>query len=474
MPFPSDLEPQQPAADLARSGMARLASRLHSLGPSPKRVEQVARRCLLDTLGSGIYGAATEEGQRVLQAVAALGDAKDALIWGTSQRSSTDQAAFACGTLCHVRELDDVHFAILHTGAVCVPAALAVAQRHPCTLGQVLHAITLGVEATVRIALGMDYMSHRKRGWHATATCGAFGAAAAASSILGLNTQRLANAMGIAGSRTGGSWAFSQDNAMSKRLHPGLAARDGVLSAYLAAQDITGPHYVLEAPDGGFYKAYSDSWDMEQIDRPNDRYAIEDVEYKWFASCKSVHSPHSAALLIRADHPELKPEDIRSITVGVNASALSIASKMYEQDSVISAQLSIPYGIALGLYGRQGDAKDYEPAALEDGRFFELAGKVRVVESEAMNRLRKAELKSGARVCVEWHNGQSAEATVVAPKGTMSNPLSQDDIIKKFSGLAGPLLGKSRADSLLEMVLHGPESSPVAEVCALLTPMRTR
>jgi 2-methylcitrate dehydratase PrpD len=448
--------------------MERLASCLLSLGSLPKRVEQVARICLLDTLGSGIYGATTPEGQRMAQAAAALSDANDALIWGTSQRCGTDQAAFVCGALCHVRELDDVHFAILHTGAVCVPAALAAAQRQACDLGQVLRAITLGVEAIVRVSLGMDYLSHRRRGWHATATCGAFGAAAAAASILGLDEQALADALGISGSRTGGSWAFSVDNAMSKRLHPGLAAKDGVLSAYLAARGITGPHYVLEAPDGGFYQAYSDSWDMEQLDRPRERYAIEDVEYKWFASCKSVHSPHSAALLIRDGHPELKPEDIRRVTVEVNSSAFSMASKMYEQDSVISAQLSIPYGIALGLYGRQGDAKDYEPAALADGRFFELAGKVRVLESEEMNRLRKAELKSGARLRVEWQNGRSAEAAVSAPKGSMTNPLSRDDIIKKFCGLTEHILGKSKTAAVTEMVLNGSAGSPVAELCALL------
>lgn len=468
MPLSSDLEPQPNAANTARSGMDRLAACLASLDPLPERVEQIARLCLLDTLGSGIYGATTPEGQRILQAAGDISGASDALIWGTSQRASTDQAAFVCGTLCHVRELDDVHFAILHTGAVCVPAALAVAQRQNGNLGQVLRAVTLGVEAIVRISLGMDYMSHRKRGWHGTATCGAFGAAAATASILGLDERALADAMGISGSRTGGSWAFALDNAMTKRLHPGLAAKDGVLSAYLAARGITGPHYVLEAPDGGFYRAYSDSWDLDQLDRPNERYAMEDVEYKWFASCKSVHSPHSAALQIREQHPELKPEDVREITVRVNSSAFSMASKMYEPGSVISAQLSIPYGIALGLYGHQGDAKDYEPEALTDKRFFELAGKVRVVISEEMDHLRKTEMKSGARLRVEWHNGRSAEAVVTAPKGTRANPLSRDDVVKKFTGLTEPILGKDKTASLLEMVLNGSAGSPVAELCALL------
>jgi 2-methylcitrate dehydratase PrpD len=369
-----------------------------------------------------------------------------------------------------VRELDDVHFAILHTGAVCVPAAMAVAQRQHCDLGQVLRAITLGVEATVRIALGMDYLSHRRRGWHATATVGAFGAAAATASLLDLSEGALADALGISGSRTGGSWAFSLDNAMSKRIHPGLAAQNGVVSAYLAAEAISGPHYVLEAADGGFYQAYSDSWDMDHLDSENECYAIEDVEYKWFASCKSVHSPHSAALRIREENPELKPEDISQITVEVNSSAFSIASKMYEQDSIISAQLSIPYGIALGLYGRQGQATDYEEQVLREEKLFALAAKVKVLESEQMNLLRKTELKSGATLNVTWRNGQRSNVTVTAPRGTRANPLSREDVIMKFSGLTEPLVGKHNADALIRSVLDGPADTPIENLCALLIP----
>ena len=251
------------------------------------------------------------------------------------------------------------------------------------------------------------------------------------------------------------------------------SAQDGVVSAYLAAEGITGPHYVLEAADGGFYQAYSDSWNLDQLDCNNERYAIEDVEYKWFASCKSVHSPHSAALEIREKYPELNPEDISQITVEVNSSALSIASKMYEQNSVISAQLSIPYGIALGLYGRQGQAIDYQEQSLQDAKLFDLAKKVRVVESESMNLLRKTELKSGAKLNITWNNGQSASATVTTPKGTMSNPLSKDEIIFKFKGLVEPLLGEKNSASLIKLVLNGPADTSIEELCALLSPQKT-
>jgi 2-methylcitrate dehydratase PrpD len=400
------------------SGVERLSRYLCGIGPLPERVMRTARFCLLDTLGCGIQGSSTPEGARLVETLCELSGG-DIMIWGTDRRTGLDSAALACGTLCHLRELDDVHFAILHTGSVCVPAAIAVAQKRNASLGQILRALVYGVEAMTRISLGMDYLAHRERGWHGTATCGAFGAAAAASVLLGADEKTMADALGIAGSRTGGSWAFAADNAMTKRLHPGLAARDGVLSACLAHRSISGPHYVLEAEDGGFYRLYSDKWDLNQLDRPSERYAVEDVEYKWFASCKSVHSPITAALRIHRENPGRSPEDVREILVEANASALSMAGRMYEPGSVISAQLSIPHGVALGICGRSGQSQDYDPNLLMDPALFELAGKVKLVESREMNDLRKKEHKSGARVTVEWTDGHSASATVTTPRGPL-------------------------------------------------------
>ncbi len=120
----------------------------------------------------------------------------DIPVWGTGVLLTEDMAAMVNGALCHIREMDDVHYAILHTGAVCVPSALAVAQRCGSSWGQLLWAVTAGVEVSVRIAEGMDFLDHRERGWHGTATCGAFGAAAAAGVLLGLDEQQMVNALG--------------------------------------------------------------------------------------------------------------------------------------------------------------------------------------------------------------------------------------------------------------------------------------
>lgn len=437
--------------------------------PLSNDAEKAARLCLLDTLGVGLYGSTQPEAAMLLQAVAPLGSGP-VTIWGTEERLETGAAALVCGTLCHLRELDDVHYAILHTGCVCVPAALAAAQIEGATLGQLLRAITDGVEVTVRVALGMDYMDHRERGWHGTATCGAFGSAAAVSTLLGLDQMQLANALGIAGSRTGGSWAFAVDGAMSKRLHPGLAARDGLTAAYLARAGITGPRYILEAEDGGFYRLFSKEWEEKRVLSPCDYFEIEQVEFKWFASCKSVHSPITAAIQIYQQHQNKRPEQVVRVTAEVNYSALTIAGRSYDETSVASAQISIPYGIALGLTGRSGQAEDYSLECLKDPQIRQLADKVTVVESEEFNQLRHKKHLSGARVTVEWDDGTISTASVTRPKGSIADPLTEEDVFKKFLELAGTALGNDRAEALLKIVMDGRADTSISKLISMLVP----
>ncbi len=447
------------------SGIERLAGLVAELNQLPlsQKAGQAARLCLLDTLGVGIYGSTQPEARQLLDAAKRLGGGK-VTVWGSGETLEAGMAAMVCGSLCHLRELDDVHFAILHTGCVCVPAAMAVAQLEHANLGHLLRAVTSGVETMVRTSLGMDYMDHRERGWHGTATCGAFGGAAAAGCLLDLNERQLADALGIAGSRTGGTWAFAADGAMSKRLHPGLAARDGVVSAYLAKAGISGPHYVLEAKDGGFYRLFSGEWDLDRALASREHLAVEEVEFKWFASCKSVHSPITAALQIHRDNPRRKPEEVARVQVEVNYSALSMAGHDYESDSVVSAQISIPYGVALGLLGRSGQGGDYTLETLKDPRLRFLADKVTVMENEEFNELRRTEHLSGARVTVEWTDGERAEAVVKYPKGSIADPLTTNDVIRKFLSLTQGSLGPDRSKQLLKLVLEGPEDLPIDQL----------
>lgn len=458
-----------PNANMKRSVIERLISLIRQIDGRALAVDEelYARLCLLDALGVGLYGSTQPEAKIFLDAVKGLGRG-EVPVWGTKERLEAASAALVCGSLCHLRELDDVHYAILHTGCVCVPAIMAAAQLENASLGQMIRAAVNGVEVTARISLGMDYMEHRERGWHGTATCGAFGAAAAVGYLLDLNEKQLTDAVSIAGSRTGGTWAFSKDGAMTKRLHPGLAARDGLLAAYLAKAGVSGPHYVLEAEDGGFYRLFSPSWDEKNALMPRERLEVNNVEFKWFASCKSVHSPITAAMEIYQSNPQRNPECIKRILTEVNSSAMSMAGHMYREDSVVSAQISIPYGIALGLTGHQGQADDYTFERLKDPQLRSLSEKTEVVVTEEFNELRRTQHLSGARVTVYWTDGTTSSAMATSPKGSLGNPLRPDDVINKFLSLSEKALGNDRAGALLSLIMNGGASTPISEILKLL------
>src|SRR3979409_599106 len=109
----------------------------------------------------------------------------------------------------------------------------------------------------IRSSLALNPPAARLRGWHLTGVCGPFGAAAACASLMKLNTEETAWALGLAGTQGAGLWAFNADGTMSKRLHAGKAAHSGVLAAELAQLGFTGPTQIYEFDDGGVLKAYS-------------------------------------------------------------------------------------------------------------------------------------------------------------------------------------------------------------------------
>jgi len=445
--------------------LRNLASRLAQPEPLPEAALRSARLCLLDTLGCGLYGGTLPEGRDLVAALARLGRG-DAPVWGTETMLGRGDCALACGTLSHLRELDDVHYTIIHPGAAVAPAVLAQACGRDHSLGQVLAAMVLGYETMARVSRASGFLAHRQRGWHATATLGAFGAAAACGHLLDLDEQRMVWALGLAGSRTGGTWAFKADGSMSKRLHPGLAARDGLTAAALAQAGFTGPEFVLEAEDGGFFRAAGADFDLAELARDwGSSWAVGETEFKWYAACKSVHAPLEACLNI---HARGRRADIAEVRVGINRSAMAMAGAMYRRDSVASAQLSIPYGAALGLCGRPGAAQDFEAGAIADEALFQLAGKVRVEVSPEMEELRLRRHKSAAQVEVVYADGSREREEVQDAKGHLGRPLSEREVMDKFLGLAACAVGAARAESIRGLIVDGEARMPARELFSQL------
>lgn len=125
-----------------------------------------------------------------------------------------------------------------------------------------------GYETAARVGMGFGVASHRSRGWHATSTAGIFGAAAACAKLMRLSEEQTLSALGIAGTQAFGTWAFLEDRAGNKILHPARAASSGYESACLSEAGMTGAAHILDATDGGLYAAMSDAGTVPGLPRP--------------------------------------------------------------------------------------------------------------------------------------------------------------------------------------------------------------
>src|SRR6204780_838672 len=216
----------------------------------PREVIERAKDCIIDTVAVIVLGARLPWSQIVMRYAERVGAGGRARVLGsTGPTLRAPAAALANGTLAHAFESDNLTKpgAGVHPGGTLLPPALAVAQETGCSGRRLIEAVVAGYEVMYRIGYATKH-SNERRGFHAPGTTGPFGAAVAAGVLLGLDAERMTNAIGIAGSLAGGLMEFARSGtgAMVKRLHLGRASESGVMAAYLAADGFTGPRSVLE------------------------------------------------------------------------------------------------------------------------------------------------------------------------------------------------------------------------------------
>jgi 2-methylcitrate dehydratase PrpD len=435
----------------------------------PADVKAIARMVLTDTLGCALAGAVTDELKHVRGAMlAASGGGGDSLLWGTAERAPLPLAALANGTAAHAREIDDFG-GCAHSGAVVIPAALGTAARVGASGRELLTAIVIGYEVARRAMEGAGgYLPLKKRGWHSTSACGVFGAAAAVGRLLGLDEQRMQWALGYAGSNTGGTWAFIPDGAMSKRVHPGFAAQNGVIAAYLGANGASGPTEIFETEWGGFFSTYGGAAATPEraLENLGTDYRMRMVGIKPYAACRGVHSGIDATLALRHEHG-ITAADVARITVRGNPLHLKQLGKQ-NIATMLDAQFSLPYGIAVALTTGGAMIDQYTPAALRRPAILELAQRIEVVIDAAV--------EEGTQPFVDAHlrDGRVLSKRVPVASGDRSNPLSPEALRTKFRTAAGETLDAAQLNELEQALSEIETMTNACELAALLAPRAQR
>ncbi len=435
----------------------RLAETLAAAGFGDLPREAIAEtlRAALDWLGSALAGSVEAPARMAQQVVAGLGESQEATVF-SARRSSAAGAALANGVASHILELDDLHQgSTLHAAAPIIPAALAVAEREHADGRAFLTAVAVGYEAALRIGEAVNPSHYRF--WHPTGTAATFGAAAAAASLMKLDAARMLDALGTAGTQAAGLWEFNADGAMSKHLHAGKAAFNGVLAADLARAGFTGATRILEG-DRGFFRAMSASYDATRITEGlGERWKIGENSYKLHACCGHTHTAIDAALELRTARKWRGAEvveQVKSIHIETYGPGFEIVKEPNPR-SPYQAKFSIAYVVATALLeGRVGldqfAAARFGPEGVRDGDLAALLARTRTEVADDLTA--KYPAAWPARLVVTLRDGAALRGGGDYPRGHPKNPVSTEDLEEKFLALTTPRFGEQTARRALDRV----------------------
>jgi 2-methylcitrate dehydratase PrpD len=451
----------------------RLATFAAGLTPStvPRNVLAQATHLLLDTIGVTLAAVPEDFAASVHTVARGLGGPPEASLWGGREQVGMAAAVLANGTLAHGLDYDDtLEEAIVHTGSCCATAALAAGEARHAAGGDVLAALVAGVEVMAAVGRACPGAFHR-RGFHPTALCGAFGAAAATGRLLGLASAELATAFGLCGSQASGIIEYLADGTWTKRLHAGWAAHAGVVAAHLAQAGFTSPRTVFEGTHG-FYQAFSgEAPDPARLatlaDGLGREWAIQRLMFKAYP-CGSINQPYmDCAARIRA-RPGFDPAAIRAI---VCRTAEGPVHRLWEPlaekrrpTTPYGAKFSLPYCIALVLVAGQAGVDGFSEAWTRDPRILDVAGKVRYVVDPSLPYPQRFT----GHVRVELADGRVLEETQDAPRGGPAHPLAPEELQAKFRANAARALPAAQVGPLLERLLAIDRAADIAPTAAAL------
>ena len=415
----------------------------------PDDVLPAFKRALLDFLACAIAGSTMPVSNAMLSYFEENDASRAATVLGSGRKLSASNAAFVNGANAHGLDFDDGYMqAAAHPGAAVFPAVLARAEQLGSSAQDVITAIVIGYDVMLRIGAAIHPVA-AQRGFHNTSIAGVFGAAAGVANLAKLDSKQTLNALGLAGSFASGIREYLDEGAEVKRIHPGKAARDGLLCAEFAARGITGPSKVLEGRYGLFHTHVDDQVRWERLlDGLGTRYEIASIYFKPYPSCRGTHAFIEGIQGLRAQHG-FSPEQVAHVELGGNA--LSIHAHDYKHhENVLDAQMSVPYTAALAVLYGDVTAQMFLPETMERPEVDALVQRVDAYVDDECERMYPA--KRSALVRIQLENGRKLEKRLVDPKGDLDNPMSDDDLARKFTGNCEPVIGKARCSLLLDQV----------------------
>jgi 2-methylcitrate dehydratase PrpD len=429
--------------DVASRGLTgALAEQARTLtyGDLPQEVRAIARQCVLDYIACTLAGAKEELADILLAEMREQGGAPAATVIGHAERLPVLSAALVNGATSHALDFDDVNLAMTgHPSVVLLSALLALAEERGSSGIDVMTAFVAGYELQCRLGLLLAPGHYNVLGFHATGTLGSFGAAAACAHLLGLDGEKFAAALGIAGTQAAG--LKSMFGTMCKPLHAGKAAYHGLLAARLAQRGFTSRGDVVECAQG-FARTHSADYHPDKaLATPHGGFHIRNNLFKYHAACYMTHAPIEAARKLREQHG-LTPDRIARIRLALDETCDRICNIAAPRTG-LEAKFSLRLTTAMALAGLDtGGLAAYSEATAADPTLIALRDKVEFDFSPGRSNTvaeMEIELTDGTRVAARHDAG--VPTTDVDEQGRR--------IEEKFIALAEPVLGGAKTRDLL-------------------------
>jgi 2-methylcitrate dehydratase PrpD len=406
----------------------------------PEAARLATRRSWLNWWGCALGGAADPQVDRLVAALRPLGAAGSAPLLGRSERLDLPSAALVHAFASNILDFDDTHWATaIHPAGPVASAVVAWSSQYPCSGADALLAFLLGMEVECAVGLAVS-PAHYAKGWHITASCGVFGAAAAVGRLMQLDENRMVWALGHAATQASGLVASLGSSA--KSLNIAHAARNGLLAAQYAQAGLSASTAVLEDRFGFGALMGEGGFALGKLPGADAHWQVEDNRFKPYPCGFLLHPTLKACLALVQAHGVLAADAVAQITLRVTPLAATRANRPQPADG-LQAKLSLQHAAAIMLLEGQAGVRRFTDAAVAQSQ--SLRAKVQVLADEGLSQQESA-------VEVQLHRGALLQARHTPVPGEEHPSLDDTGLALKFHDLLAHGAPHCDADRLLEQI----------------------
>ncbi|MCW3979613.1 MAG: MmgE/PrpD family protein [Candidatus Bathyarchaeota archaeon] len=440
--------------------------------PPPAEVRRKAVERIIDGVAVMLAGSRTECARKLVDFVSEKGGKPSSTLVGFESKAYVSDAALVNGTSGHADDYDDTQLStspdriyglLTHPTVPVLSAALAVGEMERCSGGELLEAFIAGFEVECKLAEAIK-PEHYRRGFHTTATIGTFGALAASSRLMGLDEEGLRHALGIGASLSSGIRA--NFGTMTKPLHAGMAASNGITACLLAERGFTADENALDGR-WGFMEILGGGADPEKIvGKLGDPYSLllPGASIKMYP-CGSLGQPSMDTLLEILLDEDLRPEDVREIRLRAGPNILE-PLRYKEPVDDLQAKFSLQFGLASILLRRRAGLHEYTPEFVNDPELRRTMARVKTIHDPEVAAMEVDRMRS--IVEVELTDGRVIGRLADTARGTPEKPLKDHELDEKFRECAGFVLDEDRIEKVLNAIRGIEGMSNIAELTSLL------